>query len=326
LRASISLKEHAPEVLDVANEQNQTDKGKQQKKQTTSLSEKLRLVRQENLNAAQQKEKVFGHFLSHIPKTGGFYALDQLNTLIQKNPQWKNLDKHEKFQACMAGLLRTTDFDEKYPSKQNGMRCSLWMSERPHTMAANHVYTIIRNPQTHVLSQYFHCTESKSHETRAHLMPSLGEWLEAHVKHYVQHSNTTSKLPKYECYNPFNMQSRYASFNKSTTLQELQERYTVIGDQAQMDKTLCVIFVHYTGFFPPQCNCTAASHRRLSGFDHGVTHHGDTFDMTPNEKKAIDALTQVDAKLYRMAKQNFGIQVKEIEKEFGVKLCDKIKD
>ena len=45
------------------------------------------------------------------------------------------------------------------------VKCNVVVSERPWQDNIENVYTIIREPLSHVLSQYFHCTESSSHDT-----------------------------------------------------------------------------------------------------------------------------------------------------------------
>lgn len=59
--------------------------------------------------------------------------------------------------------------------------------------------------------------------------------------------------------------------------------------------------------------------------DHGVSHHGDTFNITDSQKTAISLLTQKDNVLFRMATELFDEQVRQVEKEFGVVLCNKMK-
>ena len=75
---------------------------------------------------------------------------------------------------------------------------------------------------------------------------------------------------------------------------KLKERYLVLGDNDQiMDNSVCMICIHYTGWVPHQCNCSAASstimvkaaavdvHMTDRQFAHGVTPHGSSFQTTP---------------------------------------------
>lgn len=291
---------------------------------TTSLQQHLRRVQEENRKVSQSGEKVFSHFLSHIPKTGSSYAFHRLDALSWANPEWQKHNTTNTIRVCNQATKSTEIFEESYSYEYKGDRCALWMSESPYTTKAKHVYTIVRNPRTHVISQYFHCKESRPHRNRAHFMPErLDEWLDAHVSH-IQNA---THVPNFRCYNPINMQSTYAAFDKNTTKAALKQRYNVIGVHSQMDKTVCIIFLWFTGYFPPQCNCSMdQNNRRLARkHDHGVSHHGDTFNTTASQKAAIDILTQTDALLYKMATELFEEQIQEVEEELGVVLCEKIK-
>jgi len=151
------------------------------------------------------------------------------------------------------------------------------------------------------------------------------QWLEPYLQ-LVQNPKNETRLPNFMCFNPINHQSEFVGFTQYTTKQDLKERYDVIGDQSQMDKTVCMIFLRYTGHLAPQCDCSPSRQRRLvTKMDHGVLHHGDTFNITASQKAAIDAVTQDDALLYKMATELFEEQVREVEEELGVVLCEKIK-
>mmetsp|Transcript_32783 Transcript_32783/g.55766 ORF Transcript_32783/g.55766 Transcript_32783/m.55766 type:complete len:102 (-) Transcript_32783:2-307(-) len=93
-----------------------------------------------------------------------------------------------------------------------------------------------------------------------------------------------------------------------------------------LDRVLCVIFIHYTGWLPDVCNCSKNSsinqRRRLS--DHGVIHHGSTYNTTRFEDSLIEMLVERDKILYDYAKQIFGVQLKVVEEHFNVTICDKI--
>ena len=298
------------------------------KKRGPSLKEQLHLIREENLNVSRCGEKIFSHFLSHIPKTGASYAFHRLNQVTFKSAGWQALNQTEQFRGCDQASMPTWYFHKNYPYERRGTRCRLWMSERPPSGRANHVYTIVRNPHAHVLSQYFHCKESKDHSKYAYAMPSLDEWLKAWTTVF---KNSTAPHPQhFKCpYNPINHQSRFVAFDPDkTTKDDLRRRYDVIGDQAQMDKTVCVMYLRYSGFFPQECNCSTASGKRqlIGVLDHGVKHHGNTFNVTAEQEEAISMLTKDDAVLFDMAREVFAQQVREIEEEFQVTLCEKIID
>ena len=90
-----------------------------------------------------------------------------------KAPQYERLPKTDRFRPCNMGIGRVSQFSGHYKD----VVCTLFMSELPHTTQFQHTYTIVRDPREHVLSQYFHCTESGVHKNRAHFMPETGPGL-----------------------------------------------------------------------------------------------------------------------------------------------------
>jgi hypothetical protein len=228
------------------------------------------------------------------------------------------------------------------------------MSEGPYTEMAQHNYIVVRSPRQHVLSQYFHCKESKDHKSRAGLMPSsLDEWLTAWHAAAIGNATKYKENRKFGCYNPINLQSFYlgVSSAKNASREDLKERFDVVGDNAQMGKTVCMIFIRYTGWVPKECDCSNANvtvsesnatmstpsdasqrHRRLAlTYDkekhaHGVTHHGATFQTTPRQDEMIAKLTELDELLYQYSRDVFAEQVQEVEEEFKIKVCDTVRE
>ncbi len=128
----------------------------------------------------------------------------------------------------------------------------------------------------------------------------------------------------FRCYDPINHQSFFTLFNDETTDEELRERFVVLGNMDMMGKSICAISIRYSGYVPPMCDCTGADdgdeRRRLH--DHGVTHHGATYELTEEQEAKIKKITQLDNLLYERAQRIFQDQVKEIEEELSIKLCD----
>ena len=89
------------------------------------------------------------------------------------------------------------------------------------------IYTIVREPLSHVVSQYFHCVDSRHHPNGELIMPPIGEWLNIYT-------NLSDSLPletrppyikkwrgikkaidlklKYNCYNPIDSESDFVQF------------------------------------------------------------------------------------------------------------------
>jgi len=106
------------------------------------------------------------------------------------------------------------------------------VTERPWQDDIENVYAIVRDPLSHVLSQYFHCTESSSHNypisidgqdiNARDLMPSLDKWLETYIDLYDQSSSISQKelrtkikkqTSRFQCYDPWNTESQWTGFD-----------------------------------------------------------------------------------------------------------------
>lgn len=275
-----------------------------------------------------------------ITQSGSTFALEQIQKMLDYSPEWQSLSAAGKFQACQFGTMRLDAAPEKWTNRAKGRFCTLFMTENKMGWAApaEQVYVILRQPETHILSQYFHCKESKSHAHSAHLMPSLNEWLETYVSAKGDATLVDQANQKYRCYNPINMQSSWLNYlgidchgntcSLSQNAKELlKQRYTILGDNRQMTKTVCAIFIKYTGWVDQErCNCTAVAGNQSDfaakrGNSHGVMHHGSTYKTTQEQDEYIQQLTHIDRLLYQAGKEVFAEQVREIEEEYRITLC-----
>eukprot|EP00546_Thalassionema_frauenfeldii_P001557 CAMPEP_0178936228 /NCGR_PEP_ID=MMETSP0786-20121207/25053_1 /TAXON_ID=186022 /ORGANISM="Thalassionema frauenfeldii, Strain CCMP 1798" /LENGTH=351 /DNA_ID=CAMNT_0020614601 /DNA_START=113 /DNA_END=1168 /DNA_ORIENTATION=- len=336
-----------PNIEAIPMAQNETDKMSWKKKYTAANHTAFKILdKNEMPNATINSEKAFStdsikkmsppmpHLFSHIPKTGGYYVFEMVNKLY--------LEYNSTVAACNLGSAHF--FTRKATTK--GKHCVMWMSERHYYKIRNHdkdafVYTIVRNPKHHVLSQFFHCQESKDHEKRRSAIENvtLDQWLLSHARAGVNVRRRARLKKRFQCYDPFNLQWSYVESkdvtsnvttfltgnqSRSEIKQDLKDRYTVIGDQSQMGESICVIFIRNSGFVPRECNCshTPLNRRRLSS-DHGTLHHGATFQTSVKQDALIDALTENDMTLYSIAKEIFAEQAKAIEEEYQFNLCSK---
>ena len=296
--------------------------------------------------------------------------------------------------------------------------CRMSVSEKPWNAIAQNVYTMVREPFSHILSQYFHCTESIDHSrpkkakdgrkidfNRQDKMPPLDEWLESWVNFTKITDGPMSEpkrrikirerlkrmMSKFKCYNPVDSESEFTVFNvrklpdnytypypntekhgdrdKNTKelddvlFQDLKRRFNVIGDMAQMDKTLCAIFIDYTQgkHIPSICDCSNLEdgnknneggtfclrdlfktplpemRSELScpirmGYDssdrrhsHGVKHHGSSFvkELTDVQRGLIATLRKTDLILYNVSRDVFEEQVRDLEARYEIRICDK---
>lgn len=262
------------------------------------------------------------HFFIHIPKSGGTFARTALNKYAKDigNGKWTICDR--------ATSPLTNRY--KWPKEINGAQCRMYMSEAAYGVDfANHTFTIVRSPRQHVVSQFFHCKEAPIHAKR-HLMPSsldkwLLDWHEA-LKNGLKQSKLERMKKKYNCYNPVNLQSHFLGFDSTQSKQDLASRFDIVGVSSQMHKSICLIMIRLSdGLVPTHCNCTTATKqdtRRLNAFDHGVKHHGNTFQLTEKQSRLVSEITKVDELLHRHAQEIFEDTVRAVEEEYSIQLCD----
>ena len=283
----------------------------------------------------------FPHYLMHIPKTGGYNAYRKISSTLSHSDQYNELspqDRYRMVNIAEAPITKKSDL----PSSYGGTRCNMWMSEfqyykLPLEMIPKYMYTIIRNPRHHVLSQYFHCTESNDRGARHKRakrqtpMPELDEWLTEWILALDDPVRRWQNY-KFRCYYPIDLQSTYVVDTKDYdadlgSIRHIQQKFTVIGPLDEMDKVLCVILIHYAGFLPDACNCSNGENkhkqrRRLS--DHGVIHHGSTYNTTSFQDAMIEKLVAKDQILYDYSLKLFNVQLRLVEEYFNVTICDAI--
>jgi len=164
-----------------------------------------------------------------------------------------------------------------------------------------------------------------------HRMPPLEDWLDYHVNRLVNVTMAWRKMhfSEHNCYDPINLQSYFAGFDKSVSEQDLYERFDLIGNMENVKKSTCAVAVRYTGYLPPVCDCrghainqTTIVESASKQHNHGVKHHGSTFELTPSQLTKIERLTTLDQLLYERASNVYQRQVSEIELEFETTLCD----
>jgi len=279
----------------------------------------------------------------HIPKTAGYYAYRIVSSTLSNDPNYNKLSPNDKYRLCNVGempILKDTILMPEY----GGTKCTMYMSEYhynklPSNKIPQFAYTIIRNPKHHVLSQYFHCTESNDRGARQKNakrevpLPNLDEWLSKWVLS-IDDSKERFLNSKMRCYNPIDMQSKYVGFDNdslnNTAMKSIQQKFTVVGPLDDIDRVLCVVMIHYAGWLPAKCNCSSSDddqrRRRLAEISqHGVIHHGSTYNTTRFEDSLIEKLTTKDELLYDYSKQLFETQLRVVEEYFNVTICDTIR-
>jgi hypothetical protein len=191
---------------------------------------------------------------------------------------------------------------------------------------------LIRNPFTHVPSQYYHCKTSPVHLQGVNaqdLMPNtLHAWVEIHADAIAEHPpNRTAKNGimgnKFRCYKPHNLQAQRAGVDLSA--------FAFVGLSEEMKRSVCLLSYYVRGRLPLRCQCDAdASGEGRGGgrgaehtFEtihqsHGVAHHPGT---TEADRALIIALVQQDILLYETAKLRFSQHVHEVEQATNHTIC-----
>ena len=296
----------------------------------------------------ERKTHVLFNYILHIPKCGGTYFRKAANKLIQQTPAlWDKTNPKKRVQICDEGVVEhdlVSAFPYHFPEyTQSHTKCAAWSLEGDYNAIANHTFTMIRDPHSHVLSQYFHCKESTDHAYGHDAIGSLDEWLEfwsnerdkKGLDPFGEYIQSSLRPHKFKCYVPVNMQARKLRLNhtlildedKEIAMQEIRSKFDIIGDNTQMAKTLCTTIARITGILPNACDCSQVEDERmLKVFDHGVDHHGNTFETTAIQNEWIKNITEVDKRLYQYGTIIFAEQVEKVEEDFGVKLCDIIED
>ena len=141
-------------------------------------------------------------------------------------------DAYTPSKLCQWGLAPLNKI-KPYQIDRNKIRvkCNVVVTERPWQDDIENVYAIVREPLSHVLSQYFHCTESSSHNKNVSidgqeinaqdLMPSLDKWLQTYIDLYDQSSSISQKelrtkikqTSRFNCYDPWNTESKWTGFD-----------------------------------------------------------------------------------------------------------------
>lgn len=280
---------------------------------TSTISKSHSNSKQEQDAQQHPKFSQFEHFLVHTPKSGGSYAFDMLIELLQENPSFQRLPEENQFMVCDGRTRFTKDFEKYFPltgqvksrrtssstfslrrHRKYNVPCTLWMAEQPHTTMAKHNYIILRDPRSHILSQYFHCKESINHYDRWKYMPSLTEWLHAWTQAIHNETLAQQYTKEFRCFDPRNMQTRFAGWKKDDhdpqeeslvetllslssssqnhLIEELQKKneenrithalksqFVVVGDNHRMWESICTIFIRYTSWVPSECDCSSVA-------------------------------------------------------------------
>lgn len=214
--------------------------------------------------------------------------------------------------------------------------------------------TFVRNPREHVYSQYLECTSDPyftdvTRQSRA--FDNVTAWLQHFTKSLA--NGTEPERDDLGCYHPLNMQTRYfscryikckglfplgCSRNGLITPHDFRDDYDelekgmanfdkfmVIGLVEYYQESFCLFAEKISGALPDWCNCSDPEARATfqpKMVTHNVPKHS-VNDLSKEDVKMIDMLTQHDTVLYSKAQARFLEEIKEVEARHGMKvLCD----
>lgn len=194
---------------------------------------------------------------------------------------------------------------------------------------------IFREPRMHVYSQFLEC---KYDSWFVNMVPDKEKYLLETVTTWLKHFEGGEEKSDMRCYHPYNMQARTLTcsvpgsdgshhymhdINLKEALHNLQTLFFV-GLVERYQASVCVFAakVNTMNYLPPFCNCsdeqswkTFKQHK----ITHGVPPHS-IRNLTKEDVRLIDEMTQLDAAVYRKAKEIFERDVSKVESHFGVKL------
>ena len=250
------------------------------------------------------------YYYLHIPKAGGY----GMQAALSSNGAW----------VYNFGLGPPTTRVEQYYAKHPKRRVFMTEGNGFNTHPLRPALTMLREPGSHVLSQYFHCTESDDHKAHRRFMANttLDDWLRYWVKAKSSKAPKRSHLDhKFKCYNPMNLQCHIAGWDGSKN--DLRNKFEIVGVLERFTKSNCMMLVHILHKVPEICNCTG--HRRIATNtirpSHGVSHHGSSFNLTDIQMQLLTELTYEDTRMYSLGLELMDESLALMEDQYQVRLC-----
>lgn len=284
--------------------------------------------------------------LMHIPKTG-------VTTLHHSIVALRNPNSTEFLNVTFA--FNSPGKDEYCLQDLRGLR------------GRNNIGTLFRSPIHHIYSQYLECKfdewglkttkgrdfpREKENEMTGY-MPAFEKWLKHFVQEVESIKNGTfdSESNDYNCYHPYNMQTRYLFCDSSlqTKWKPLQvghhfdqvhqnqlisekeiaeaiRNLWFVGILEHFDLSVCLFKYQINGKLPQSCRCDHNQINRQSTVlretkieRHNVPPHPISV-LNTTLIKMIRDLSQADEYAYRFAVKEFFKRVKKVEEALGKSL------
>ncbi|CAJ1431004.1 unnamed protein product [Effrenium voratum] len=207
---------------------------------------------------------------------------------------------------------------------------------------------MLRHPLEHVLSQFMECKydwwgSMSVRGTAFPMGPGVYGGFEAWTTHFLQLRNepVDGMLPdsedwarevSYQCYNPWNMQSRYMATlwqhwvpfgelepDMQTATRHL-ERVDVLGLQELYVESLCLVYLAQHGALPDTCRCGGPGPlNQTSHESHNVPQH--SIEDLPDElQQKMSKMVHQDAQLFALGLKRVETDLRRAEKRTGIKI------
>lgn len=198
-----------------------------------------------------------------------------------------------------------------------------------HRMYTPHAFNIVflRNPLKHIYSQYLECkydwwgkrvTGSTNFPKDDPDPIGMGKWVSYFLDVWRDPEQTF-----FQCYNPYNLQSRYMTCKSSDeeisahgifdakmrfppieVAKRNLDNLQFVGIVDYFKESLCMISFLYTGVLGKYCACGKLKSWKVPHHSHEVPKHSIS-DISMETLKKMKALTEVDLELYKYGLRRF---------------------
>eukprot|EP00927_Polykrikos_kofoidii_P015180 TRINITY_DN16733_c1_g2_i1.p1 TRINITY_DN16733_c1_g2~~TRINITY_DN16733_c1_g2_i1.p1 ORF type:complete len:356 (-),score=36.03 TRINITY_DN16733_c1_g2_i1:29-1096(-) len=249
----------------------------------------------------------------HIPKTAGVsFVRDLLTTLPSSVGIYS-------WEACYPEFVNLISGD---------------MGEQLGGLGGG-IVTMLRDPSDQVYSQYRMCFDTDWGKEQMATSSSKGASMSFSA--WLQHFTTNFTTDDFNCYHPFNMQTRgftcqypedphHESDNPEEhgvgAAVENMIHASFVGITELYQESLCLLHAHFNMQLPGWCDCEdklAWSSFEQSNVDHGSQAH-DRANLTEQDRVLLDMITENDRLLYDVAVARFREHARLTERRLGVKI------
>mmetsp|Transcript_68494 Transcript_68494/g.155212 ORF Transcript_68494/g.155212 Transcript_68494/m.155212 type:complete len:343 (-) Transcript_68494:75-1103(-) len=266
-----------------------------------------------------------------------------------------------------AGTSFITDAKKSLKTAQNALRlhldmidkegCYGWRTELPRVTK---VAMMVREPRSHVLSQYLMCGEGpvnvmttvpraehdgftywltrwRELQDKKSVAGDFSRGIGSKKQQSVQLRVTYSTLP-FHCYNPMNLQTQHLTCENPFTYPEAQDAEKAIANMKESwfvgvseayQESICLFNEKVYGKLPSYCDCKNATAWKSFQQSHTAYHEKNVktsslLEQPPKVLEMIDRMTSADRALYQAAQERFVREMQELESKYSkTVLCDK---